>query len=139
MSETQLPARLIKGLQADYRASEYTGQNTSGLKVYHDNVLIMVDQCAIASAGGVYLTDDQVEKMTMASESGAICALGFDAFKYHEDGTVWEGEKPQIGDRVYFIRYAGVVARGRDGSDYRIMGHRSVVAGLDNDEQGSMQ
>jgi len=90
-----------------------------------------VDECSAATGGGVLLTDDKVENMTMASETGCIYAMGDEAFNFYDNGKPWIGSKPAVGERIYFERYAGVVMMGRDGRMYRSMDFRQIAAGLD--------
>ena len=126
-----MEVKLIKGLQADFVPAHYAGRNTSGLVVYGKNVLVRMDECSTTTAGGVMLTEDMTEKMSAGAESGCIYFLGPEAFRLFDDGTRWEGPMPAVGDRVYVEKYAGQVARGRDGHLYRIMDYRCVAGGLD--------
>jgi co-chaperonin GroES (HSP10) len=127
----RLPIRLIKGFQADYIPSEWPGENTSGLRVFGKHVLICVDVCAPATRGSILHTDEMVDRMTEASETGCIYAIGSAAFRHYDDGTRWgDAEKPRVGERVYFERYAGVKAMGMDGNVYRIVDYGAIAAGL---------
>lgn len=125
-----LPARLIKGLNADYEPAIWPGDNTSGLTPYGHYVLVKMDACSTSSMGGIVLTDEMVERMNEAAETGCIYAIGEGAFARFDDGRPWVGEKPQAGDRVYVEKYAGVKAMGRDGGLYRIMSESCIAAGL---------
>lgn len=127
------PVRLIKGLQADYApAPDYPGRNVSGFLPLGPNVVVCVDTCSSATAGGVMLTDDMVDKMDLASVSGVIYAIG---------KTAWRGydteERPALGDRIYFEKYAGLHGRGRDGKLYRIMDDRCIACLIDTGEDGA--
>ena len=134
---TALPPRLLQGFQAQFSVAEWPGENTSGLRAFGKHVLIRCDQCSEASAGGVLLPDDKRDAMTEAAETGCIYGMGSGAFRHHADGTRWvEDDKPAVGDRVYFERYAGVKAMGMDGNTYRMMAYDSIVAGL-NDVTGA--
>lgn len=136
MSETTI--KLIKGMQADYSQEVWPGVNTSGLTVYGNRVLIRMDQCAAATAGGVHLTEDLIEKMNMASESGCIYDIGDGAFLIGRDHREWRGRRPAVGERVYVERYAGVLCRGKDGATYRIMDDTCIAGGLTfDDAQGA--
>lgn len=126
-----LPPRLIKGLQAEFIPAEWPGQNTSGIRIFGKNVLVRMDSCAKTSTGGILLPEDMVDRMTEASESGCIYAVGAAAFRLFDDGHRWEGERPQVGERVYVEKYAGVKARGADGALYRIMDERCISGALD--------
>lgn len=138
MSEGLKP-RIIDGMQAEYEVSIYPGTNTSGLIVFGKNVLVKMDNCSKTTAGGVHLLDEMRERMDMASTTGAIFALGSEAFRRFDDGTIWTGPAPQLGDRVYVVKYSGVLAMGKDGSTYRIMDYSNIVGGLDPDEIGFTQ
>lgn len=129
--ETSLAPRLIKGLQADYTTAEWPGENVSGLQPIGDYVLVKMDECGAATMGGVQLPDDIIEKMNLAAESGCIFAVGDGAFTRYDDGRPWSGAKPQAGERVYVEKYSGIVARGKDGGTYRIMGYRCIAANMD--------
>lgn len=130
-----LQPRLIKGLQAEFIPAEWPGENASGLQVFGKNILVKMDACAKTSAGGVIMLDEMVDRMTEASESGCIYAVGAAAFRLFDDGHRWEGEKPLVGQRVYVEKYAGVKARGRDGALYRIMDERCIAAALLDDSK----
>ena len=122
-----------KGIQGDYIPAFYPGENTSGLKVFGKNVLLAVDEFSPTSAGGIEFLEDYVEKKTAAAETGCIFATGPEAFRQFDDGSKWSGDKPELGDRVYFEKYAGLIAKGMDGRTYRIMDYRAIGAGLDKD------
>ena len=130
MTVTPPPPKLIKGMQADYVPAPWTGTNTSGLRLFGKNVLVMMDVCSPRTMGLVELPEEIVERMNEASESGCIAAIGPAAFRLFDDNTPWQGEKPAIGDRVYVEKYAGIKALGADGQMYRIMDYRAVAAGL---------
>lgn len=125
---SSLAPRLIKGLHADYEPEHWPGENTSGLIPYGDHVLIKMDTCSQATAGGIMLADDMRERMDMASESGCIYAVGSLAF------AAYGQHRPKVGERVYVEKFAGVIARGADGGFYRVMSDTCVFAGLADPE-----
>ena len=84
----------------------------SGFRPHGKNVLIRCDECSPKTMGGLALTDDRIERMTAASETGCIFAIGPDALRLHEDGQKWDGFKPQVAERVFFERHAGTMCRG---------------------------
>lgn len=126
MSEQQT---IHRGLQADFEQAPWFGVDTSGLRVIDRNVLILVDECSAKTRGAVLLTDDMAWKMTQASETGVIAAVGDGAFLVHEDRSPWTGYRPKPGDRVFFERYAGTLVRGADERTYRLMGY-SAIGGI---------
>lgn len=123
-----LAPRLIKSMQAEYEPACYdpnTG-NASGLTPYGPNVLVRMDTCATITSGGVYLPDDMAERMTMASVTGCIYAIGPDAFRGLTD-------RPQVGQRIYIEKYSGVETRGKDGVLYRVVDEKCVACGIADD------
>ncbi len=130
MTQTLAP-RLLKGVQADYIPSEWAGSNTSGFTPYGKHILVRVDECSPKTAGGLDLPDDMVWKMTQAAETGCVYAMSEEAFMFYDNGRAWSGDRPQVGDRIYFERFAGVPMVGKDGAAYRTMDFRCVYAGLD--------
>ena len=126
--ETMQP-RLIKGFQASYVPAPWTGKNTSGLKVFGKHILVRMDECSANSAGGVVLPDEMIDRMTSASVTGVIYAVGPSAFAHYDDGTRWTSEKPKPGDRICIAKFSGEQQLGRDGGFYRAMDYGCVIAG----------
>ena len=127
---------LLKGSQADFIPVYWPGINTSGLVPFGRHVLIRMDECSTTTTGGIILTDDKIDSMTAASETGCIFAIGPAAFRRFDDGSIWTGDRPAEGDRVYVERYAGCVAKGRDGGLYRMMDANCIYGGLDKSWEG---
>ena len=80
---------LIKGVHADYIPATWSGSDTSGVRVVGKTVLVLMDECASTTSGGVALPQDLIEKMSMAAESGIIVACAPGAFLLNEDMTAW--------------------------------------------------
>lgn len=120
---------LIQGMQAEYVPEFWPGENTSGLRPFGKNLLVRMDVTAKQTSGGIYLVDEMLERMDMASVTGCIYAIGPEAFRQFDDGHPWRGDAPQVGERVYTEKYAGQIARGKDGGLYRIMDYRAIAAG----------
>ena len=122
--------KLLKNSQlGEFVRAEFNGVNESGFEPVCDRVLILPDMGAEMTSGGIMLTAEQVDRHTMASETGVIVAIGPDAFKYTPDKTRgWDGYKPEPGDRVYIQRYSGQVMLGKDGKFYRLMDYTCIGA-----------
>lgn len=137
MSQVQEAARprveFHKGLQGDYTPAQWPGENISGLKPFGKNLLIKVDAFASVNEAGVHFIDEHVEKMTASSTTGCIFAMGAEAFRRYDDGLPWEGDRPEIGDRIYFERHAGQLVVGADGATYRVMDYRCIAGGIDKE------
>jgi chaperonin GroES len=124
--------KLIQTRVAQYAPADYRGKNESGYHPIGDRVLVLTDQCADKTSGGIYIDPVAAERMTMAAETGTIVELGGTAFTWTADRTRrWEGDRPKPGDRVYIERYSGQVALGRDGQLYRILDDRCIGATME--------
>lgn len=111
-----------------WEPAEYSGNNKSGYEPMDDRLLVKMDT-ASATTGGVFLTEDAIEKHTLASETGVIIAVGPNAFVWNESGTrPWVGDRPAPGDRIYVSKYSGQTLYGDDRELYRVMDSRCIGA-----------
>jgi chaperonin GroES len=106
----------------------WSGQNESGIRAWHNKVLVLPDQAA-GMVGSIIIPDTIKDTIGAAATTGIIVSIGDGAFRYGTDGNQWVGERPKPGDRVYFQKYAGQEHEGRDGLLYRIMEDRSIAGG----------
>lgn len=125
-----MDARILKGIQAEYERAEYPGRNESGIKPIGTSVLVLMDQTAEQTSGGVLLPPERLMEMNLASETGVVTDVGSAAFRYYDDGSKWTDYKPAAGDRVFTERYAGRVLQGSDGRVYRMMTY-TCIAGIE--------
>ena len=132
LKQTMSP-KLVMTPLGQYAPAQWSGANTSGIRPIGDRVLILPDGAAEQTSGGVELPEDLVDRMTQAAETGVIVAMGPDAWLWNSDRTrKFEGEKPRVGQRVIFERYAGSFQHGpRDGRRYRLMDDKCVGGELD--------
>lgn len=131
--------RLLKTDLAQYEAALYPGRNTSGIKPFGDNVLVLPDKAAgsLTKSGLLLATEETQERHSNAATSGTVFALGDDAFTWNAMRTKkFDGTRPVAGDRVLFQRYAGALYVGKDGQTYRLMSE-SCIAGLMNEEEAA--
>lgn len=119
--------KLIMTPLGQYAPAKWEGANGSGIKPIGDRVLVLPDGAAEKTAGNVFITEDQQERMSMAAETGVLVDMGDEAFKWNSDRSrLFEGSKPEVGQRVYFERYAGAVHHGKDGRLYRLIDDKCV-------------
>lgn len=117
-----------KTLRGEFIRSAWNGTNESGREPIGDRVLVLPDQAARKSEGGILTPDEYNERTDLAAESGVLVAIGQDAWIWNSDRTRrLEGEKPQVGDRVYFARYQYVAITGQDGRTYWLMEDKSIA------------
>ena len=129
------PKLLKTSLGAEYRPGVFSGENESGWEPIGDKVLVLTDQPADKTSGGVHLTEDFKERMSQAAETGVLVALGPGAFVWNTDRTrPFVGRRPEIGDYVYIQRYSGQTVMGRDGQLYRLM-DENCIAGVRYDHK----
>jgi len=107
----------------------WSGHNNSGYDPLDDKCLVLMDEHADITGGGVYMPNDYADRQSQASETGTIVALGPAAFQYDDEvRRKWIGRKPEPGDRVYVTRYSGQLLQGIDGRIYRLMSQNCIGA-----------
>jgi co-chaperonin GroES (HSP10) len=96
--------------------------NTSGMWPVEYKILILPEEVEEVSKGGIVLTTSTTERDKMAQVKGRLIAVGGNAF---ED---WKGRAPEVGDHLWFAKYAGYVVKGADGKDYRLCNDKDCSA-----------
>lgn len=107
--------------------------NKSGIHPIGDRVLICPEEVEEVTKSGIVIHSmSQAEKEQLAQVFGRVVEFGDDCWPgYQRD------HKPvAVGDRVIFGKYAGMVFKGLDGVEYRIlrseMIHSKVEEGVRN-------
>ena len=106
--------------------------NTSGIKPWEYKVLVRPDVVPEKSKGGVFYGDKERSQMQMGMCKGTIVDMSRLAFNYDVDmkTVIPKNERPQIGMRVLFAKYAGGEIEGADRVTYRIMTDKDVLGEL---------
>ena len=118
---------LSKTRIGNYVENAWDGENRSGITPIGDQVLVLPDKSVRRTAGGIELPDSIADTHDGAAESGIIAAIGDGAWTWNMDRTRrFEGNKPRVGDRVVFTRYAGLERYGNDGPMYRLMSDNCI-------------
>lgn len=99
-------------------------ENTSGMQPVEFKVLIAPEDVEKTTASGIVLATATTEKEKMKQVKGRLIAIGGNAFQD------WEGKLPEVGDNVYFAKYAGYVIEGVDGKEYRLANDKDIAAVL---------
>lgn len=99
-----------------------------GIDPVEYNVLIAPETVEERTAGGIIRVESAKEQEQTASMRGRLLAVSPLAFNYDE----WpaHARKPQIGDAVLFAKYAGVLIKGADDREYRVLKDKDVMAVL---------
>lgn len=110
-------------------------KNESGLQPVEYKILIAPEDVGetderikSAKAAGIVMVDKTTEREAMAQVKGRLIAVGGNAF---ED---WKGTIPQVGDVIWFAKYAGYVIKGDDGKDYRLANDKDCSAIIERKE-----
>jgi len=103
--------------------------NTSGLAPVEYKILILPEKVEetdermkSAKAAGLVLIDQTTDREKQSQVKGKLVAIGGNAF---ED---WQGRIPQVGDVVWYAKYAGYVVPGSDGQEYRLANDKDIAA-----------
>lgn len=126
-----MQSRLIRTHRGEYVPAAWNGKNESGMEPWDDRVLVLTDEFATITSGGIHTTDNTKEHMDMAATTGVLVALGPNAWKWNSDRTrPFEGKRPEPGQRVYFEQYAGSFYVGDDDRMYRSMDDKCIGGGF---------
>ena len=98
--------------------------NASGITPVFDRILILPLEVEEKTASGIILaTAETSEREQLANTTGEIIAVGEEV----PDGVV------SVGMKVGYAKYAGLMYRGKDGKDYRMINYDNLVCKLDDD------
>lgn len=102
--------------------------NDSGINPIGWRVLIKPQEVREVSQGGIILsTDKGKEREQMANTTGIVIAMGDQC--YADEPNPW----CKVGDKVIFAKYAGLLYKGRDGKEYRMINDKDITGTLDAD------
>jgi chaperonin GroES len=102
--------------------------NESGINPVGWRVLIKPQEVKQMSKGGIILsTDTNKEREQMGNTTGVVVAMGEQCFA--DEPQPW----CEIGDKVIFAKYAGLLYLGKDGCQYRMINDKDVTGTLDAD------
>jgi len=102
--------------------------NPSGVYPTEFKVLIIPTEVS-GMIGNVHIPDEHKDRAQFAQMEGTLVALAPLAFTYDE----WKGiedQKPKVGDKVLFAKFAGFEYKGKDGKKYRVVNDKDVSAVL---------
>lgn len=106
--------------------------NTSGVYPIRDLILVKSEEDVSSYKGTIIIPQGAEEKERMAQIYGLIVAMGQTCYAFErEQYKIEMGIKP--GDRVQFAKYQGLVIKGKDGIQYRMLRDDDIMAKVDND------
>ncbi len=101
---------------------------SSGITPIEYNVVVKPEKVAEQTSGGLYVPDAARERDQYGEHKGVLVEISPMAFEF--DDWPDDAPKPQIGQRVIFVKYAGTLVQGDDGEDYRVMKDKDVLGVL---------
>jgi len=101
---------------------------THGIRPTAFKVLVAPRKVEERTAGGIIIPDETKDRQQYAAMEGELIAVSPLAFGYE----TWpvDAEKPQVGQRVVFAKFAGFAIKGADGRDYRLVEDKDIAAVL---------
>lgn len=103
--------------------------NKSGIRPMEYYVLVEPERVEEKTAGGLYLPDDHREREQYAQVQGVLIDVSPLAFNYDD----WpEDQRPQIGNKVLFMKYEASRVKGRDGEEYWLMKDKAIAGVMDD-------
>ena len=101
---------------------------TSGINPVGHRILILPREVAKTTASGIIVaTESGRVREQMSNTTGIVVAMGNTC--YDDMKEAW----CKLGDKVAFAKYAGLLYKGKDGKDYRMVNDGDITAVLDND------
>lgn len=98
--------------------------NESGIQPTGGHILVLPEKVEEKTAGGIYLPEDTRDKEQAASTSGVLIDIGPSAWLDIDDGKPWA----EVGDKVFYARYAGVSITGKDNVAYTLLNDNDLLA-----------
>jgi chaperonin GroES len=92
-------------------------------------VLVRPKQVETKTASGIILTDTLTRKEQAATEEGIILAIGDTFAKDFGAGVI-----PEVGDKIYFAKYAGKFIKDDDGTDLVFLNDEDIIAIIKEEE-----
>jgi len=90
------------------------------------NVLIAPEEVETKTAGGIILPDAIGEQKQLAAQRGRLVMVGYQA-----GAEIWPkagAARPEVGDMIFYAKYAGTMITGADGREYRAVKDKDVIA-----------
>lgn len=90
-------------------------------------VVVEPDEMEHVSEGGLHIPEITRDRVSYAVETGTLVSKAGNAFS---DDSIF-AEKPEVGDRVFFSKYAGTIfeiRHEREVKKYRLMNDKDICA-----------
>jgi chaperonin GroES len=102
--------------------------NPSGIRPVEYKVVVYPKPVEEVTKGGIIVPVEKVVRDEFATQEATIVAVADSAFS---EADIWGSNPPKVGDVVLFAKYAGLLRKGKDGKDYRVLNDKDICAVLD--------
>lgn len=102
--------------------------NPSGIHPQGHRLVVKPKVVEEKTESGIVLARTAVDAEQLAQTDGIVVAIGEGCWE--DKSSAWA----RVGDWVMFGKYKGLLRKGKDGVDYRIINDTDVVAVLDQDK-----
>lgn len=96
--------------------------NTSGIEPMEYNVIVKPYVVPEQTKGGLFLPQDHHERVQWAETRGTVVAVSPVAFTFEPGAPTVEP-----GDEIMHARHAGVLIKGTDEVEYRVVKDKDVI------------
>ena len=103
--------------------------NNSGIRPVEFKVVVFPRDVEEVTKGGIFIPPSKLDADKYATQEATIVAVADRAFN---EVDIWGDSPPNVGDVVLFAKYAGLLRKGRDGKDYRVLNDKDICAVLES-------
>lgn len=101
-----------------------------GFRATGFNVVVAMPPEETVTAGGIIIPQNAAERERMCEVRGRVISVSPAAFDFADFG----GAHPKKGDAVIVAKFAGIMTKGDDGRDYRILLDKDISAVIEEVE-----
>lgn len=120
--------RLVEAAARELNRRRMEIDNPSGIRPVEFKVVVYPKPVQEVTAGGIHLPPVKVDTDKYATQEATIVAIADKAFS---EADIWGSNPPKVGDVVLFAKYAGLLRKGKDDKDYRVLNDKDVCAVLE--------
>lgn len=97
-------------------------ENPSGIEPMEYNVIVEPYRVPEQTKGGVFLPQEHHERVQWAETRGTVIAVSPTAFTFEPGAPV-----VRPGDEIMHARHAGVLIKGMDEREYRVVKDKDII------------
>lgn len=100
-------------------------ENKSGIVALCEYKCLVLPDPVEEKRGAIFLANETIDREKMKTCKATFILGSLNAFRD------WGGYMPEPGDRVYVAVAAGMIHKGPDGQEYRIVNDKDIIGKLD--------